>query len=169
VLPHLKEDEFDWLKIIRKPFFVPENKKIDDLLKEFQTRKTHLAIVVDEYGGSSGIISLEDILEEIVGEISDEFDDEDLVYSKLDDFNYVFEGKTPLNDMYRVLDIDGEDFESEKGESETMAGFVLELFGKIPKKNEKLRFNEYQITIEAADKRRVKRIKLTLPKTNIES
>ncbi len=169
VLPHLSKDEFDWIKIIRKPFFVPENKKIDDLLKEFQTKKTHLAIVVDEYGGSSGIISLEDILEEIVGEISDEFDDEDLVYSKLDDYNYVFEGKTPLNDMYRVLDIDGEDFEAEKGESETMAGLVLELFGKIPKKNEKLRINDYQITIEAADKRRVKRIKLTLPKDNTKA
>lgn len=169
VLPHLSKDEFDWLKIIRQPFFVPENKKIDDLLKEFQTKKTHLAIVVDEYGGSSGIISLEDILEEIVGEISDEFDDEDLVYSKLDEFNYVFEGKTPLNDMYRVLNIDGEEFEAEKGESETMAGFVLELFGKIPKKNEKLRFNGYHISIEAADKRRVKRIKLTLPKENKES
>jgi gliding motility-associated protein GldE len=169
VLPHLNKEKFDWLKIVRKPFFVPENKKIDDLLKEFQTRKTHLAIVVDEYGGSSGIISLEDILEEIVGEISDEFDDEDLVYSKLDDFNYVFEGKTPLNDMYRVLNIDGEEFEAEKGESETMAGFVLELFGKIPKKNEKLRFNDYQITIEAADKRRVKRIKLTLPQEKSET
>lgn len=169
VLPHLSKDEFKWIEIIRKPFFVPENKKIDDLLKEFQTKKTHLAIVVDEYGGSSGIISLEDILEEIVGEISDEFDDEDLVYSKLDEHNYIFEGKTPLNDMYRVLNIDGEDFEAEKGESETMAGFVLELFGKIPKKNEKLRFNEYQITIEAADKRKVKRIKLTLPRHNIEA
>ncbi|MDA9782951.1 gliding motility-associated protein GldE [Vicingaceae bacterium] len=169
VLPHLSKEKFDWLKIIRKPFFVPENKKIDDLLKEFQTRKTHLAIVVDEYGGSSGIISLEDILEEIVGEISDEFDDEDLVYSKLDDFNYVFEGKTPLNDMYRVLNIEGEEFEAEKGESDTIAGFVLELFGKIPKKNEKLRFIDYQITIEAADKRRVKRVKLTLPKEKIET
>ena len=164
ILPHLSEDDFNWLGLIRKPFFVPENKKIDDLLREFQTKKTHLAIVVDEYGGSSGVISLEDILEEIVGEISDEFDDDDLVYSKLDDHNYVFEGKTSLNDMYRILDIDGEEFEAEKGESETMAGLVLELFGKIPKKNEKLRFNEYQITIEAADKRRVKRIKLTLPK-----
>ena len=169
VLPHLSKEEFDWIKIIRKPFFVPENKKIDDLLKEFQSKKTHLAIVVDEYGGSSGIISLEDILEEIVGEISDEFDDEDLVYSKLDDYNYVFEGKTPLNDMYRVLEIDGDEFDAEKGESETMAGFVLELFGKIPKKNEKLRFNDYHITIEAADKRRVKRIKLTLPKDKTEA
>lgn len=168
LLPHLAKSEYDWKTIIRKPFFVPENKKIDDLLKEFQTKKTHLAIVVDEYGGSSGIISLEDILEEIVGEISDEFDDDDLIYSKLDDYNYIFEGKTPLNDMYRVLGIDGEEFELEKGESETMAGLVLELFGKIPKKNEKLRFNDYQITIDAADKRRVKRIKLTLPNPKLE-
>lgn len=163
ILPHLQKEEFDWTKILRKPFFVPENKKIDDLLREFQTMKIHLAIVVDEYGGSSGIISLEDILEEIVGEISDEFDDDDLVYSKLDDHNYVFEGKTALNDMYRVLDIDEELFEEAKGEAETLAGLVLELFGKIPLKGEKTRLNDYLITIEAADKRRVKRVKLTLP------
>jgi gliding motility-associated protein GldE len=169
LLPHLGEKEFNWLALIRKPFFVPENKKIDDLLREFQTKKIHLAIVVDEYGGSSGIITLEDILEEIVGEISDEFDDEDLIYSKLDEYNYVFEGKIPLNDMYRVLDIEGEDFNAKKGEAETLAGFVIELFGKIPKKNEKTRFNDYQITIEAADKRRVKQIKLTLPSQKEES
>jgi len=165
LLPHLKKKDFEWQKLMRKPYFVPENKKIDDLLKEFQSMKTHLAIVVDEYGGSSGIITLEDILEEIVGDISDEFDDDDLFYSKLDDFNYVFEAKIALNDMYRVLDIDGDEFEAEKGESETLAGFVLELFGKIPQKNEKIRFNDYQITIEAADKRRIKRIKLQLPET----
>ncbi len=168
ILPHLQKEEFDWTKILRKPFFVPENKKIDDLLREFQTMKIHLAIVVDEYGGSSGIISLEDILEEIVGEISDEFDDDDLVYSKLDDHNYVFEGKTALNDMYRVLDIDEELFEEAKGEAETLAGLVLELFGKIPLKGEKTRLNDYLITIEAADKRRVKRVKLTLPITDEE-
>lgn len=166
LLPHLNKKELDWNKLIRKPYFVPENKKIDDLLRDFQTKKTHLAIVVDEYGGSSGIITLEDILEEIVGDISDEFDDDDLFYSKLDDTTYVFEAKIALNDMYRVLDIDGDDFENEKGESETLAGFVLELFGKIPKKNEKLRFKEYQLTIEAADKRRIKRIKLQLPTSN---
>ena len=137
LLPHLSKEKFNWLNLIRKPFFVPENKKIDDLLKEFQGKKTHLAIVVDEYGGSSGIISLEDILEEIVGEISDEFDDDDLVYSKLDDYNYVFEGKTPLNDMYRVLKIDGEEFEAEKGESETLAGLVLELLERFPRKTKK--------------------------------
>ena len=169
LLPHLNKKEFNWKSLIRKPYFVPEIKKIDDLLKEFQSMKTHLAIVVDEYGGSSGIITLEDILEEIVGEISDEFDDDDLIYSKLDDHNYVFEGKIALNDMYRVLDIEGDDFESEKGESETLAGFVLELFGKIPQKNEKIRFNDYQITIEAADKRRIKQIKLQLPeKTEVK-
>jgi gliding motility-associated protein GldE len=167
LLPHLQKKDFDWQKLIRKPYFVPENKKIDDLLKEFQSMKTHLAIVVDEYGGSSGIITLEDILEEIVGDISDEFDDDDLFYSKLDDFNYVFEAKIALNDMYRVLDIDGDEFEAEKGESETLAGFVLELFGKIPQKNEKIRFNDYQITIEAADKRRIKQIKLQLPETAV--
>lgn len=169
LLPHLNKESFDWLKLIRKPFFVPENKKIDDLLKEFQSSKIHLAIVVDEYGGSSGIVSLEDILEEIVGEISDEFDDDDLVYSKLDDHNYVFEGKIPLNDMYRVLDIDGDEFDDKKGDSETLAGLVLELFGKIPKKNEKMKLNDYQITIEAADKRRVKRIKLSLPEKEKEA
>ncbi len=164
ILPHLKKETFDWKKVIRRPFFVPENKKIDDLLREFQTKKIHLAIVVDEYGGSSGIITLEDILEEIVGEISDEFDDDDLVYSKLDHLNYIFEGKIALKDMYRVLDIEGEEFEEAKGEADTLAGLVLELFGKIPKKNEKIKLNDYQMVVEAADKRRVKRIKLTLPK-----
>ncbi len=168
LLPHLGQTEFDWHPLIRKPFFVPENKKIDDLLREFQTKKTHLAIVVDEYGGSSGIISLEDILEEIVGEISDEFDDEDLVYSKLDDYNYIFEGKTPLNDVYKVLNIDGQAFEEAKGESETLAGFALEIFGKIPQKNEKTKFQDYLITIDGADRRRIKRVKITLPELNEE-
>ena len=169
MLPHLeKKDSFDWRKLIRKPFFVPENKKIDDLLREFQGMKTHLAIVVDEYGGSSGIISLEDILEEIVGEISDEFDDDDLVYSKLDDYNYVFEGKTPLNDVYRVLNISGEDFEADKGESDTLAGFALEIFGKIPQKNERTKFNGYTLTIDAADRRRIKRVKVTIAQNQEE-
>lgn len=169
MLPHLeKKDSFDWRKLIRKPFFVPENKKIDDLLREFQGMRTHLAIVVDEYGGSSGIISLEDILEEIVGEISDEFDDDDLVYSKLDDYNYVFEGKTPLNDVYRVLNISGEDFEAAKGESDTLAGFALEIFGKIPQKNERTKFNGYTLTIDAADRRRIKRVKVTIAQNQEE-
>jgi gliding motility-associated protein GldE len=163
LLPYLNEEEsFEWTKLMREPFYVPENKKIDDLLKEFQDKKIHLAIVVDEYGGSSGIITLEDVIEEIVGEISDEFDDEDLVYSRLDDHNYVFEGKTPLNDVYRVLDIEGDIFEESKGEADTLAGFVLELAGKIPQKNERVSFENYTFTVEASDKRRIKRVKLTI-------
>ena len=168
LLPHLDDDDFDWTMILRSPFFVPENKKIDDLLREFQTKKIHLAIVVDEYGGTSGIVSLEDVLEEIVGEISDEFDDDDLVYSKLDDNNYVFEGKTPLNDLYRILEVESEElFEEQKGDAETLAGFLIELKGKIPKKGEKVRFEQYLFTVEAADKRRVKRIKVTIDPENL--
>ena len=156
------EDDVDWVKLIREPKFIPENKKLDDLLKEFQTEKTHIAVVVDEYGGTSGIVTLEDVLEEIVGDITDEFDDDNLVYSKLDDNNYVFEGKTPLMDMYRVLGIDGDDFEEEKGESDTIAGFCIERAGKILLKNEKITFEKYSFTIEAADKRRIKQVKVTI-------
>lgn len=162
LLPYLdKADDFDWQQLIREPYFVPENKKIDDLLKSFQERKMHMAIVVDEYGGTSGIVTLDDILEEIVGDISDDID-EDLKYSKLDDFNYVFEGKTSLIDMYKVIDIDGDIFEEAKSESDTIAGFVIEQAGKILKKNERVTFENYTFTIEAADSRKVKRIKLTI-------
>ncbi|MDC3351695.1 gliding motility-associated protein GldE [Crocinitomicaceae bacterium] len=162
LLPYVDEsDDFDWQKLIREPYFVPENKKIDDLLKSFQERKMHMAIVVDEYGGTSGIVTLDDVLEEIVGDISEEFD-EDLKYSKLDDHNYVFEGKTALIDMYKVLDIDGDLFEDAKSESDTIAGFVIEQAGKILKKNERVSFENYMFTIEAADSRKVKRIKVTI-------
>lgn len=157
-----KPDDFDWKKLLRPASFVTENKKLDDLLREFQEKKNHMAVVVDEYGGSSGIITLEDIIEEIVGEINDEFDEDELIYSKLDDHNYVFEGKTALMDVYRVLDVDGEVFEQKKGDSDSLAGFVLELAGRIPKKNEKVKFDKYQLTVEAADKRRVKRVKVTI-------
>ncbi len=168
LLPYLEEDnDFDYKKLLRPAYFVTENKKLDDLLREFQEKKNHMAVVVDEYGGSSGIITLEDIIEEIVGEISDEFDEDELVYSKLDDNNYVFEGKTALIDMYRVLDITGERFEHAKGDSDSIAGFILELSGKIPQKNEKIKFENFLFTIEAADKRRVKRIKVTL-NTNLD-
>ncbi len=170
LLPHIDaEKDFKWQELLRDPMFVTENKKIDDLLSEFQSEKMHLAIVVDEYGGTSGIVSLEDILEEIVGEISDEFDDDDLAYSKLDAHNYVFEGKTPLNDIYRVLEIDGSNFERAKGEADTLAGLVLELVGKIPQKNERVKFEDFTFTIEAADPRRIKRIKLTLPNAETEA
>ena len=161
LIPHIGTEDLDWQNLIRKPFFVPENKMIDDLLKDFQERKTHLAVVVDEYGGTSGIVTLEDVIEEIVGEITDEFDDEDINYSRLDEDNYSFEGKTPLVDLYRIMDINGSEFEKVKGESDTVAGFVIELAEKIPLKNEKVKFNNFTFTIEAADKRKVKQVKVT--------
>ena len=162
LLPYLTEkDDFNWSNLLREVFFVPENKKIDDLLKEFQEKKIHLAVVVDEYGGTSGIVTLEDIIEEIVGDISDEFDDDDLVYSKLDDHNFVFEGKTALNDFYRILNIEGSEFEEAKGESDSLAGFILEITGNIPKQGEQIEFNKYLFTIEGVNKRRVTRIKTT--------
>lgn len=164
LLPHIDRKTFDWISLIREPYFVPENKKLDDLLSEFQEMKNHLAVVVDEYGGTSGIVTLDDIIEEIVGDISDEFDDEDLVYSKLDDYTYVFEGKTALKDFYRVVRIeDDTDFEEQKGESETIAGFVLEIAGVFPKKGEKVLFKNYQFVVESLDKKRLKQIKITLP------
>ena len=157
-----EKKNFKWPNLLREPKFVPENKKLDDLLKEFQEEKTHIAIVVDEYGGSSGIVSLEDVLEEIVGEITDEFDEEDVNYKKLDELNYIFDGKTTLIDIYKLLDIDGEIFEKEKGESDTIAGFCIEQAGKILLKNEKINFERYTITVEAADKRRIKKVKITI-------
>lgn len=164
LLPHIDRQTFNWISLIREPYFVPENKKLDDLLSEFQEKKNHLAVVVDEYGGTSGIVTLDDIIEEIVGDISDEFDDEDLVYSKLDDVTYVFEGKTALKDFYRVVRIEDEtDFEEQKGESETIAGFVLEIAGVFPKKGEKVLFKNYQFVVESLDKKRLKQIKITLP------
>ncbi|MEC9232060.1 MAG: gliding motility-associated protein GldE [Bacteroidota bacterium] len=157
-----EKKNFKWPNLLREPKFVPENKKLDDLLKEFQEEKTHIAIVVDEYGGSSGIVSLEDVLEEIVGEITDEFDEEDVNYKKLDELNYIFDGKTTLIDIYKLLEIDGEIFEKEKGESDTIAGFCIEQAGKILLKNEKISFDRYTITVEAADKRRIKKVKITI-------
>jgi len=164
LIPHINKKSFKWVKIIREAFFVPENKKLDDLLKEFQEMKNHLAIVVDEYGGTSGLITLEDIIEEIVGDISDEFDQNDLNYSKLDTFNYVFEGKTTLKDFYKVLQIDSTIFEDNKSEAETLAGFILEIKGRYPRQNETIQFKEYVFKIEGVDKKRIKQIKITLPK-----
>jgi len=163
LLPHLKKKTYQWTKLLREPFFVPENKKLDDLLKDFQEKKNHLAIVVDEYGGTSGIVTLEDIIEEIVGDISDEFDDNDLSYSKLDSRNYVFEGKIALKDFFKVLEIDDTVFEEQKGEAETLAGFILEINEKFPKKNDQIHFNAYIFKIETLDKKRIKQIKVTLP------
>ncbi|HSP40788.1 MAG TPA: gliding motility-associated protein GldE [Gillisia sp.] len=163
LLPYLDEKKFDWTTLIRDPYFIPENKKLDDLLNEFKTKKIHLAIVVDEYGGTSGLISLEDIIEEIVGDISDEFDDEDLIFSKLDDSNFVFEGKTPLKDFYKIIKLDDATvFEENRGESETLAGFLLEISGGFPKKNEIITFLNYMFTIEVIDDKRIKQIKLSI-------
>ena len=163
LLPHLSKKSYDWTTLLREPYFVPENKKLDDLLAEFKEKRNHLAIVVDEYGGTSGLISLEDIIEEIVGDISDEFDDEDIIYSKIDDRNYVFEGKTSLKDFYRIIKLEDTTlFESKKGEAETLAGFVLEISGGFPKKNEVLNYEQYAFTVEAIDKKRIKQIKFTV-------
>jgi len=163
LLPYLDKKRFDWISLVRDPYFIPENKKLDDLLNEFKTKKIHLAIVVDEYGGTSGLISLEDIIEEIVGDISDEFDDEDLIFSKLDDSNFVFEGKTPLKDFYKIIKLeDSSAFEENRGESETLAGFLLEISGGFPKKNEIITFLNYMFTIEVIDDKRIKQIKLSI-------
>ncbi len=163
LLPYIDRKQFDWTTLLREPFFVPENKKLDDLMAEFQEKKVHLAVVVDEYGGTSGLISLEDIIEEIVGDISDEFDDEDLTYSKLDENNYVFEGKTALKDFYKIIKLEDDTvFEESKGEAETIAGFVLEISGSFPKLNSKIKFKNYVFTIEAMDKKRIKLVKFTI-------
>jgi gliding motility-associated protein GldE len=161
LLPHLNEGvEFDWRALIRSPFFVPENKKIDNLLKEFQSMKMHMAVVVDEYGGASGIVTLEDVLEEIVGDITDEFDDDDLIYTKVDENTFIFEGKTPLVDLYKVLDIDGKSFEQVKGESDSIAGFLIEQSGKILRNNETFEFENIKFIVESSDKKRVKTVKI---------
>ena len=163
LVPYTDRKNLDWKTLKRDAYFVPENKKLDDLLNEFKEMKMRLAIVVDEYGGTSGLISMEDIIEEIVGEISDEFDDEDLIFSKLDDNTYIFEGKTPLKDFYKVINLeDPEHFEEEKGEAETLAGFLLEISKGFPKKNEVIKFHNYAFTIEAFEGKRIKQIKLTI-------
>ncbi|OXB24506.1 magnesium/cobalt efflux protein [Flavobacterium tructae] len=162
LLPHIDKEEFDWTSLIRKAFFVPENKKLDNLLKDFQSLKSHLAIVVDEYGGTSGLVSLEDVIEEIVGDISDEFDDENLNFSQIDEKNFLFEGKINLKDFYRIVEVNEEIFESHKGEAETLAGFILEILGNFPKKDQKIAFENCVFTIETVDKKRVKQIKVTI-------
>ena len=163
LLPHLNQPEdFAWTALLRKPIFVPENKKIDDLLKDFQEMKMHMAIVVDEYGGSSGIITLDDILEEIVGDITDEFDEEDIVYTKIDQNTYLFEGRTSLVDFYKVLDIDGKEFETLKGESETLGGFIVENTGRILRNNEYMTVSDIRLVVDSSDKRRIKLVKAVI-------
>jgi gliding motility-associated protein GldE len=164
LLPHLEQSGFKWKKLLKPVFYVPENKKLDDLLREFQQKKIHLAVVVDEYGGTSGVITLEDVIEEIVGDISDEFDDDELIYSKLDDFTFIFDAKINLKDFYKVIDLGAEEiFEKAKGESESIAGFVLEIAQAFPKVGQVIQFEGYQFVIESVDRKRIKRIKVILP------
>jgi gliding motility-associated protein GldE len=162
LLPYIHKKEFNWTTLLREPFFVPENKKLDNLLQDFQRMKSHLAVVVDEYGGTSGVVSLEDIIEEIVGDISDEFDDENIHFSQIDERNFLFEGKVNLKDFYRITDVNEDLFEAHKGEAETLAGFILEILGHFPKKGQKIHFESYRFTIESLDKKRIKQIKVTL-------
>jgi len=163
LLPHLDSaPDFNWVNLIRSCFFVPESKKINDLLKEFQERKIHMAIVVDEYGGTSGLITLEDILEEIVGDINDEFDIEETIYSRIDKQNFVFEGRTLLKDFCKVTGIDYASFNQIKGEADTMAGLILEIKQDLPYKGEKVSFDNFDLVVDAVDNRRIKRIRVIL-------
>ncbi len=167
LLPFLdKPDSFNWQSLMRPAYYIPENKKIDDLLKEFQTTKIHMAVVIDEYGGTLGIITLEDILEEIVGEIEDESDNEELSYKKLDEFNFLFEGKTLLNDFVKVFNLEQETFDEVKGEADTLAGLILELKGELPRKNDVINCRGMVFTIRSVDQRRIRQIQVTLKDKN---
>ncbi len=157
-----KEDDFKWQTLLRPGFFVPENKKVDALLKDFQEQRVHMAIVVDEYGGTSGLITMEDIIEEIVGEINDEFDDEDIAYNKLDNSTYVFEGKTSLNDFCKIVNVEASTFDDVKGESESLGGLLLELNSTLPRAGEKIKFGQFLFTVVAVDLRRIKRVRVLI-------
>ena len=165
LFPHLNEKNFNWITLIREPYFIPENKKLDDLLNEFQKLKNHMAIVVDEYGGNSGIITLNDIVEEIVGEINDEFDQDDIIYNKIDNSTFVFEGKVNLTDLYRILKIsDNKVFENIKGDSETLGGFLLEQIGFFPKKNFKLKLKGIELKVVEVNRKRIKNVMVKIKK-----
>jgi len=163
LLPHINQkDQFNWQKLIREPFFVPESKKINDLLKEFQEKKIHLAIVVDEYGGIEGIVTMEDILEEVVGEITDESDEAEEFYRRIDTRTIIFDGKTLLNDFYKVTELDDELFDDVKGDAETVAGLILELKGGFPRVNDMVQCKSVEFTVLGMDKRRIKEVKAYL-------
>ena len=163
LLPHLtKSSNFRWQCLIRPPYFVPETKKIDDLLREFQENKVHIAIVVDEFGGTSGIVTLEDILEEIVGEINDEYDEEEKFYSKLNYNTFIFEGKTLLTDLCRILNVDDEEFEEVEGDADTLAGLLLEIKGDFPSIHEKIDYKNYTFEVMNVEERRISKIKVTV-------
>ncbi len=162
LLPHIHKKTFNWQTLIRPPYYVPETKKISDLLKEFQLNKIHLAIVIDEYGGTSGIITLEDILEEIVGEITDEYDEEEIHYKKINENTYIFEGKIQLHDFYKILNIYEDTFNEIEGDYDTLAGLILELRGEIPEKDDKLSYKDFVFKIRSVDNRRIKEIQVSI-------
>lgn len=167
-LPYADQDDFDWHTLIRPAYFVHEGKLIEDLLKEFQHKRTHFAIVVDEFGGTSGIVTLEDIMEEIIGDIKDEFDEDDLHFKKIDDRNYIFEGKTLINDVCRMIGIATDTFEDIRGESDSLAGLILELSGKFPAVNETISYQHYDFTVLNLDKMRIQRVKFTINEPNAD-
>lgn len=163
LLPYLKKEaDFAWQNLIRPAYFVPETKMIDDLLRDFQTNKIHIAIVVDEFGGTSGIVTMEDIIEEIVGEINDEYDEEERSYVKINDYTYVFEAKTLLSDFYKILKIDSDSFEDIEGDADTLAGLLLEIKGEFPKLHEKLEFEHFQFEVLEMDARRILKVKVLI-------
>jgi gliding motility-associated protein GldE len=162
LLKHIDQDEnLDWIPLLHTPFFVPENKKIDDLLYDFQEKRVHMAIIVNEYGETEGLVTMEDIIEESVGEINDEFDEVEADYKKIAENVYVFEAKTSLNDFCRVFEIDGAYFEKAKGESETLAGLIIELFGRIPSAGEEIEFEDFTFKVQSVDTRRIKKVRVT--------
>lgn len=166
IIPHLENDDFDWHTLLRHPFFVPETKLIEDLLKDFQTKRLHFAVVVDEFGGTSGIVTMEDILEEIIGDIRDEFDEEELETKKLDDFNYIFEGKTMLHDVAKTMKLPPDTFEKVRGESESLAGLVLELAGEFPSVNTVVPCGDFDFTVLESINNRIIRVKVTIKVRN---
>ena len=163
LLPHLEnQDNFDWHTVIRPAYFIHEQKLIEDLLSEFRSKRIHFAVVVDEFGGTSGIVTLEDIMEEIIGDIKDEFDEEDISYEKLDEYNYAFDGKVMMNDVCRIMELPMETFDNVKGDSESLAGLVLELTGEIPKQNEVAQSGNFVFTVLEVEKNRLQKIKITI-------
>jgi CBS domain containing-hemolysin-like protein len=163
LIPHLNEpNDFDWHSLMRIPYFVHEQKFIEDLLKEFQAKRIHFAVVVDEFGGTSGIVTLEDILEEIIGDIKDEFDEEESGNKKIDEDTYIFEGKTMINDVCKMMEISADTFDEVRGESDSLAGLVLEIAGEIPKINDVLSVGDFEFTILEVDKNRIRKVRVNI-------
>jgi gliding motility-associated protein GldE len=166
LLPYLEQPDFDWHTLLRPPYFIHEQKMIEDLLHEFQAKRIHFAVVVDEFGGTSGIVTLEDIMEEIIGDIRDEFDEEDVTYKKLDEYNYVFEGKTMINDVCKVMELSSDTFDNVRGDSDSLAGLVLEIAGEIPQTNQVVPCGDFEFTILEKERNRLQKIKVTIKPQN---